>query len=123
LLAALCGYGWYEYSEKLTLIDVSYPAISTFALYLLLTFVGYMRTSAEKKQVRGAFAQYLSPALVEQLAQNPGQLQLGGEMKDMTFLFCDVRGFTSISESFKSDPQGLTKLINAFLTPMTDIIL
>ncbi len=123
LLAALCGYGWYEYTEHLTLIDVSYPAISTFALYLLLTFVGYSKTANERKQVRGAFAQYLSPALVEQLADNPDQLKLGGEMKDMTLLFCDVRGFTTISEQFKTDPQGLTKLINKFLTPMTDIIL
>ena len=123
LIGGLVGYSWNQYTEHLMLIDTTFPAFSTFALYLLLTIMGYIKTSSEKKQVRGAFAQYLSPALVEQLAQNPERLQLGGEMKDMTFLFCDVRGFTSISESFKSDPQGLTRLINRFLTPMTDIIL
>jgi len=73
--------------------------------------------------VRGAFAQYLSPDLVEQLAENPDQLQLGGETKRMTLLFCDVRGFTSISELYKEDPQGLTVLINRLLTPLTDAIL
>ena len=50
-------------------------------------------------------------------------LKLGGEARDMTFLFCDVRGFTTISEGYKSDPQALTRLINQFLTPMTDRIL
>jgi len=89
----------------------------------VLTFSSYSRTAAERRQVRGAFSQYLSPALVEQLADDPDRLQLGGEMRSMTFLFCDIRGFTAISETFKTDPQGLTKLINKFLTPMTDIIM
>ena len=61
--------------------------------------------------------------MVEQLADDPDKLVLGGETKKMTFLFCDVRGFTTISESFKSDPQGLTKLINRFLTPLTNEII
>ncbi|MGE4219201.1 MAG: adenylate/guanylate cyclase domain-containing protein, partial [Alphaproteobacteria bacterium] len=89
----------------------------------VLTFANYSREAAEKKQVRGAFSQYLSPALVEQLAENPDQLKLGGETKTMTMLFCDVRGFTSISETYKSNPVGLTVLINRLLTPLTDVIL
>jgi adenylate cyclase len=85
--------------------------------------VNYLATEQEKRQVRTAFAQYLSPAMVERLAADPGQLKLGGETRNMTFLFCDVRGFTTISEGYKSDPQALTRLINQFLTPMTDRIL
>ncbi len=123
LFGGLTGYSWYEYTEKLTLVDVTYPNSSTFALYLLLTYTSYAKTMAEKKQVRGAFSQYLSPALVEQLAEEPDRLTLGGEMKDMTLLFADIRGFTTISEQFKTDPTGLTNLINRFLTPMTDMIL
>ena len=73
--------------------------------------------SLRARQVRNAFGQYLSPALVEQLADHPEQLKLGGETKEMTFLFCDVRNFTAISESYKSDPQRLTTLINRLLTP------
>jgi len=119
----LVGLSWYLYREHLLLIDVTYPGIVTMALYSVLTFANYTRETAEKKQVRGAFAQYLSPALVEQLAQNPDKLQLGGETKEMTFLFCDVRGFTAISETFKSNPHGLTTLINRLLTPLTDAIL
>ncbi|MDA0663122.1 MAG: adenylate/guanylate cyclase domain-containing protein, partial [Proteobacteria bacterium] len=121
--AALVGGSWYLYSEHLTLIDVTYPGVVTMALYSVLTFANYTREAAEKKQVRGAFAQYLSPALVEQLADNPERLKLGGETKEMTFLFCDVRGFTAISETFKSNPQGLTVLINRLLTPLTNAIL
>ena len=105
------------------LFDPVYPSIFALAVYLILSLVNFLRTEAEKNQVRGAFGRCTSPALVEQLAENPEKLQLGGEMKDMTLLFCDVRGFTSISELYKSDPQGLTSLINRFLTPTTDVIL
>ena len=92
-------------------------------VYLVESLFSLVRTEAEKNQVRGAFGRYMSPALVEQLAKNPEKLQLGGEMKDMTLLFCDVRGFTAISELYKSDPQGLTSLINRFFTPTTEVIL
>ena len=121
--SVLVASSWYLYSEELVLIDVTYPSIVTVAVYSVLTFSNYMREAQEKKQVRGAFAQYLSPALVEQLADEPDRLQLGGETKEMTFLFCDVRGFTAISETFKSNPQGLTQLINRLLTPLTNVIM
>jgi len=75
----------------------------------------------QKEFINGAFARYLNPQLVKQLSNDPGRLKLGGETRDLTLLFCDVRGFTTISEQF--DAQGLTRLINRFLTPMTDVIL
>jgi adenylate cyclase len=65
----------------------------------------------------------MSPALVEQLAQSPERLVLGGEEREMTIMFSDMRGFTSISETYKSDPQGLTALMNRFLTPLSNAIL
>jgi adenylate cyclase len=77
----------------------------------------------EGRFVQSAFRRYLSPDMVAALAADPSRLRLGGETRCMTMLFCDIRGFTSISESFKSDPEGLTRLINRFLTPMTDIIM
>ena len=61
---------------------------STFVIYFGNTFANYLRDANEKKQIRGAFSQYLSPALVEQLAEDPDKLVLGGETKKMTFLFC-----------------------------------
>lgn len=126
LLVAAGGIGatsWYLFTEQKVFLDVSYPAGMVFAVYAVLAFSNYARDAAEKRQVRGAFSQYLSPDLVEQLAENPDQLRLGGETRKMTLLFCDVRGFTTISESFRADPQGLTRLINRLLTPLTNEIL
>ncbi|NKB56707.1 MAG: CHASE2 domain-containing protein [Alphaproteobacteria bacterium] len=120
---AIVGGSVHAYREYKLLLDPVYPSIAVLGVYLSASLISYIRTEAERRQVRGAFSQYLSPALVDQLAENPDQLQLGGETKPMTFLFCDVRGFTAISETFKSNPQGLTKLINRLLTPLTNVIL
>ena len=96
---------------------VAYPLISSFAVYIFLVFVNYFHEESERRQVRGAFSQSPSPALVEQLARNPEKLVLRGEIREMGFLFCDGRGCTMISELFKDDPQGLTRLMNRFSRP------
>ena len=88
-----------------------------------ITFYTYHAAEAQRAQIRSAFGQYLAPALVEQLAKSPEKLVLGGEEREMTILFSDVRGFTTISESYKDDPQGLTSLMNRFLTPLTNTII
>jgi adenylate cyclase len=119
----LIGTSWYFYIHDRLLIDFTYPLLSTTAIYLTLIFSSFVREQAQRRQIRSAFGQYLSPALVEQLAQSPEKLVLGGEEREMTIMFSDVRGFTSISESYKSDPQGLTTLMNRFLTPLTNAIL
>lgn len=121
--ALLIGVSWYYFANQGILIGVAYPLLSSFAVFTLLAFANYFREESERRQVRGAFGQYLSPDLVEQLASDPGKLVLGGETKTMSILFSDVRGFTSISESFKSDPQGLTRLMNRFLTPLSNAIM
>ena len=127
LLIGIIGSAFYMsvkfFLDDKLLFDPTFAGMSTFIIYFSNTFANYLRDANEKKQIRGAFSQYLSPALVEQLAEDPEKLVLGGETKKMTFLFCDVRGFTTISEAFKSDPQGLTKLINRFLTPLTNEII
>jgi adenylate cyclase len=119
----LVGTSWYFYTEQKLLIDFTYPLMSTTAIYLSMIFSSFVREQAQRRQTRSAFGRYLSPALVEQLAQSPEKLVLGGEEREMTIMFSDVRGFTTISESFKHDPQGLTALMNRFLTPLTNAIL
>jgi adenylate cyclase len=119
----LIGTSWYFYTQQRLLIDFTYPLLSTTAIYLTLIFASFVREQAQRRQIRLAFGQYLSPALVEQLAQSPEKLVLGGEEREMTIMFSDMRGFTSISESYKNDPQGLTALMNRFLTPLTNAIL
>jgi len=71
--------------------------------------------------VRAAFGRYLAPSLVDELAAYPEKLRLGGETRDMTLLFCDLRNFTAIAEQL--DAESLTHLVNRFLTPMTEVIL
>jgi adenylate cyclase len=119
----LIGTSWYFFSQHRLLIDFTYPLLSTTSIYLTLIFTSFVREQAQRRQIRSAFGQYLSPALVEQLAQSPEKLVLGGEEREMTIMFSDVRGFTTISESYKHDPQGLTTLMNRFLTPLTNAIL
>lgn len=103
------------------LLDPVYPSAALILIYLTASLLAFMKTEAERAQVRDAFGLYLSPVLVEELAADPSRLKLGGELRPMTILFSDIRGFTSISEQF--DPEGLTRLINAFLTPMTQIVM
>lgn len=121
LVGSAVGASWWYFDTHLVLYDPVYPALAVIVLYMVLTYANYAREEAQRRQVRDAFSRYMSPALVERLAADPSQLKLGGEMRDMTLLFCDVRGFTTISEQF--DAQGLTRLINRFLTPMTNVIL
>lgn len=119
-VAATIGGSWWAFAERGYLFDPIYPALAAIAMFGAGTLVNYLRTEREKRYVRNAFAQYLSPVLVDRVSQHPEQLKLGGELRELTLMFCDIRGFTNISESL--DPQALTQLMNSFLTPMTKII-
>src|SRR4029077_162358 len=115
--------GWAVFRYANVFLDPSYPALVMGIMTAGITFYTYHKAEAQRAQIRSAFGQYLAPALVEQLAQSPDKLVLGGEEREMTILFSDVRGFTTISESYKDDPQGLTSLMNRFLTPLTNTII
>jgi adenylate cyclase len=112
---------WFAFSEARLLFDPIYAPATLAAIYVAGSAFSFMRTEQERAEIRGAFGLYLSPDVVERVARNPELLQLGGEMREITVMFTDVRGFTTISEQF--DPQGLTRFMNNFLTPMTDLIL
>jgi adenylate cyclase len=120
-VGGVIAVSWLAYAKAQLLFDPIYPAIFVILIYVVQSASNFLRVEGEKRQVRTAFGRYLSPSLVERLAENPDQLRLGGEIRDMTFLFSDIRGFTSISEHF--DAQGLTSFINRFLTPMTETLL
>ena len=121
--ALVVGTSWYYYTQEKLLIDFTYPLLSSILIYLTLVFTNYIGEQAQRRRIRSAFSQYLSPTLVAQLAQSPEKLVLGGEQRTMTIMFSDVRGFTTISEMYKDDPQGLTSLMNSFLTPLTNAII
>jgi adenylate cyclase len=113
----------YQFKYNSLLIDTTFPLMASWAVYSSLVFLNYVRERSGRRRIRRAFSQYMSPDLVAQLANSPEKLVLGGEKRTMTVMFSDVRGFTSISESYKDDPQGLTTLMNQFLTPLTNAIL
>ncbi|MBI3759144.1 MAG: CHASE2 domain-containing protein, partial [Deltaproteobacteria bacterium] len=123
IIALLIGASWFLFTQQQLLVDFTFPLLASLLVYLTLVFTNYVREQTQRRQIRTAFSQYLSPALVEQLAQSPESLVLGGQQRDMTIMFSDVRGFTTISEIYKDDPQGLTALMNRFLTPLTNAII
>lgn len=120
-VAASLGLSWHAFTTWHWLLDPVLPTTGLIAVYASWSAVMFVRTEGDKRRITDTFGRYLSPKVVEKLAQNPDGVQLGGETREMTFHFCDIRGFTTISEKF--DPHGLTVFINNFLTPMTEIIL
>src|SRR5262249_22138574 len=122
-ISGFLAASWILYSKYELLIDPSFPLIAMLAVYVSSVLFGYFREQIDRQRIRSAFGQYLSPSLVEQLARSPQKLVLGGEARTMTILFSDVRGFTTIAETFKNDPQGLTTLMNRLLTPLTRAII
>ena len=123
VIAANFAVSIYLYLYKGILYDALLISLVSSLIFIEFTLFNYLRESSEKKNIRRAFVQYLSPDLVDQLSASPDKLSLGGELRTMSFLFCDVRGFTTISESYKTNPQGLTHLMNRLLTPLTNEIL
>jgi adenylate cyclase len=120
-VAAVIGISWYAFDAFGWLVDPIYPAVALTAIYLVGTLVVFLRTERERNRVRHAFSHYMAPALVERLADDPSRLKLGGETRDMTLLFSDVRGFTGISEGL--DAEELTRFLNSLFTPLSNIIL
>jgi adenylate cyclase len=119
--AGLIGFSWYHFVHSHLLYDPVFPLLSTIIIFCIMAYALFARDEARERQLRGAFSRYLSPEMIDRLVANPDLLKLGGESRDMTMLFCDVRGFTTISEYY--DAHELTGLINKFLTPMSEAIL
>ena len=125
LLAIIGGlsYGtWYAYQSSY-LLDISGIVIISILFWSIVTFRNFIQQYFMRLQIKQQFGTYVSRDLVEKLQKNPNLLELGGSTKQLTFLFSDIRGFTPISEKYQKNPQGLTNLINRFLTNQTEIIM
>lgn len=102
------------------------PVAPSIALILGVAAIATRDFAGEQKrgrEVQNAFGQYLAPEMVQKIADDPSLLNLGGVNRELTILFSDIRGFTSIAEAMQDDPQGLTRMINTILTPLSNIIL
>lgn len=100
--------------------NVSIPTITVFLNFVGITSYKYFTEERKKQELKGTFAKYVSPAIVDEILKDPGNIELGGKKVELTVMFSDVRGFTTISE--KLDPRALSNLLNSYLTPMTDLV-
>ncbi|MDB5692579.1 MAG: adenylate cyclase [Alphaproteobacteria bacterium] len=121
LMAGVGGGSWYAFRAKSLLIDPSASILALLACYIVVTLFTYLREERQRRYIHGAFDRYLSPEMVKRITDDPSRLELGGEVREMTVLFCDIRGFSHISEQM--GPQEIIRFLIAFLTPMTDILL
>jgi adenylate cyclase len=121
MIGAVGGGSWYAFRAHALLLDPAAPMLALLACYVVATLFTYVREERQRQFIHGAFDRYLSPELVKRIAEDPSRLELGGEERRMTVLFCDVRGFSRLSE--RLTPQEIIRFMIAFLTPMTDILL
>ena len=101
-------------------LNIIYPALTMIVIYLCITVYRYITEEREKKKIRGAFQYYLTASVINEMLKDPSKLKLGGDKKDLTVLFSDIRGFTTISE--KLTPEDLVHLLNEYLTEMTNLV-
>ena len=113
----------YVYSSYSWLVDATVPTLAILLVALHAYSIKFIQEFLQKQQIRKQFQSYLSPDLVAKLIKDPSLLKLGGEEKELSIMFTDVRGFTSISEHYGRDVQGLTSIMNRYMTAMTKTIL
>ncbi len=121
IVFALAVAGLLLFARAGYLFDPVYPALNAFLFSAGSATYLYRRAEQQRAEIRRAFSQYVAPSIVKELTQHPERLKLGGEVRDMTVLICDIRNFTTIAEGLSA--EQLTAFINSFLTPLTDVII
>ena len=119
IIASVVGASKGAFIHYSYLLDCIFPVLCLGIVYLHVFTVKFITELNQKLQIKKQFGTYLSPALVEKLQKNPELLQLGGDSRELSIMFTDVRGFTTISEHYGKDVQGLTKIMNRYMTAMT----
>ena len=123
LLGAYAYLPVYLFATQSILLDITFNILAIAIIYIHVYTVNYINEYLQKMQIKKQFGTYLSPAMVEKLQKNPELLALGGESRELSIMFTDVRGFTTISEHYGEDVQGLTKIMNRYMTAMTKRII
>ena len=116
------GVTWYAFRFHNVLVDGTYLAGAFGVLLFWLAMARYVREESRRRTIRNAFSRYLSPVMVDRLTSSARALNLGGERLELTVLFSDIRGFTSLSEHYEHDPEGLTALLTRYFTAMSATI-
>ena len=125
LLIGVLFFGYLMASQKLFVqkgiwLNAVYPLLTMVIVYTAVTLYRYIVEEREKRKIRGAFSFYVTPSVVNEMLKNPDKLKLGGDKKELSVLFSDIRGFTTLAEEM--EPEALVNLLNEYLTEMTDIV-
>jgi len=120
-VAAMAGGSWFAFADYGWLIDPITPSLSSGAVFLAGVLALYSQKRRQLSETRAHFGRFVSPAVVARLAEHPEAVRLGGEQRELTLMFCDIRSFTTISEGLSA--VELTAFLNEYLTPMTDAVL
>ena len=123
LLGSIIPVSMYLFDTYKILFDAVVPVTGGILVMLHVYGVKFISEFLQKQQIKKQFGSYLSPAMVEKLQKNPELLKLGGDTRELSIMFTDVRGFTTISEHYGKDVQGLTKIMNRYMTAMTSKII
>ena len=121
LAAALWVGAYFAFTERSMALDPSFPFVAMALAFGILVYSSYSKAEAGRRRIRSAFQHYLSPDLVGRLVEDPKSLRLGGESREMTFLFCDIAGFTRFTE--RSEPAVLVRLLNDYLDGVCKIVM
>jgi adenylate cyclase len=123
LFSAHAGFAvWlFRSGTVLSVLELFFPFLILGGTFLAATVTGYLLEGRGKREVAKAFGQYLSPAVIQELMKDPAALRLGGETREITVYFSDIKGFSTFSEGMSSDV--LVPFLNIYLTAMTDVLL
>jgi adenylate cyclase len=121
LLGGMGAGSWLAFRQAGLLVDPTFPVLAGLGAYVACTALGFYREERARRYIRRAFDRYLSPELVGQIVRDPSRLELGGEERDMTVMFCDIRGFSRIAEAL--GPQEVIRFLITLQTPMSDVLM
>jgi adenylate cyclase len=120
IICVFIGVNLFAFFQFNIWFNLVYPVLTMMTIYLAITIYRYITEEREKKKIRGAFQYYLTASVINEMLKDPTKLKLGGDKKDLSVLFSDIRGFTTVSE--KLTPEELVCLLNEYLTAMTNIV-
>ena len=119
VIAAMVPVSWYLFSTYKFLIDAIVPVAGTVLVMLHAYGVKFISEFLQKQQIKKQFGSYVNPTIVERLQKNPDLIKLGGERKELSIVMTDLRGFTTLGESFGDDVEGLTQIMNDYMTALS----
>jgi adenylate cyclase len=104
-------------------LKLFYPLLTIVLVYVCISMQRFLAEERERARIRKAFESYVAPTVVQEMLKHPEALRLGGERREITLLFTDIRGFTTIAETYENDPESLVRMLHDFLNPMSNIII